>query len=109
MESGSYKHLLVEDRGAVRILSVNRPEALNALSGAVIDELIAAVEAIADDAAIRGVVITGAGPKSFVAGADIKEMSEMSPLEAMAFSEKGQAMMLALRSLPFPTLAAVNG
>ena len=82
----AFRNLTLADRGAVRTLTINRPEALNALSGAVIDELIAAVEAIADDAAIRGVVITGAGPKSFVAGADIAAMAPMSPSEAMNFA-----------------------
>ena len=67
--------LLVADRGAVRIITVNRPDKLNALNAATLDALLAAFTAAADDEPIRVVVLTGAGQKAFVAGADIAEMS----------------------------------
>ena len=88
----SYSHILfhVEESG-IALLTVNRPEKLNALSGAVIGELADAFGQVASDGAIRAVIVTGAGEKAFVAGADIRELAELSPYDARAFALRGQA------------------
>ncbi|HGG57371.1 MAG TPA: crotonase, partial [Nannocystis exedens] len=109
VESPSYTHLLVENRGAARVLTINRPEALNALNAAVLDDLIAAVEAAAEDPVVGGLVLTGAGRKSFIAGADIAAMVSMGPEEAMVFAGRGHAFGEMLSSLDKPVIAAVNG
>ena len=106
-----FESLTVEDRGVVRVVTVNRPAVLNALNAAVIAELTdASREARAAAAAgqIRGLVLTGAG-KAFVAGADIAAMSEMTEFEAREFARQGHAMGEAFASLPIPVIAAVNG
>ena len=92
----------------VAVLTVNRPEALNALNSAVLAELDAALDQVLADR-VRAVVLTGAGEKSFVAGADISEMSDMTPRQGQAFSELGNAVFRKLEKLPMPTIAAVNG
>lgn len=99
----------IEDRGPARVVTVDRPDVLNALSRAVIDALIDAIEAAANERSIRGLVITGAGTKAFVAGADIAAMSTMMPGEALAFASRGHALADLLTSLSIPAIAAVNG
>ena len=101
--------LLVADDGAVRTLTIHRPERLNALDSATIRALHAAFEAAADDPAVRVVVLTGSGPKAFVAGADIAEMSALSAVEARDFSLRGQRMMRFVEKMPKPVIAMVNG
>lgn len=93
--------------GTVRVVTIDRPEVLNALSEQVVDELTAVVEETARTGA-RGLLLTGAG-KAFVAGADIAAMAQMSPEQALAFSGKGHALGEMLEALPIPTVAAVNG
>jgi enoyl-CoA hydratase len=97
----------VEDR--VGLLTVNRPKALNALDGRTIGELAQVLDAVAGDRSVRALVLTGAGEKAFVAGADISEMAGLSPLEARSFAEAGQRAFARLEALPIPTVAAVNG
>ena len=92
----------------VATLTINRPEALNALNSQVLADLDAALDRVLIDHA-RVVVLTGAGEKSFVAGADISEMSDMTPRQGQAFSELGNAVFRKLERLPMPTIAAVNG
>ena len=92
----------------VACLTINRPEALNALNSAVLADLDAALDQVLADRA-RVVVLTGAGEKSFVAGADISEMSDMTPRQGQTFSELGNAIFRKLERLPMPTIAAVNG
>src|SRR5260370_28522832 len=106
----SYSHILfhVEESG-IALLTVNRPEKLNALSGAVIGELAEAFGQVASDGAIRGVIVTGAGDKAFVAGADIRELAELSPYDARAFALRGQAAFRQLETCGKPSVAAVNG
>jgi enoyl-CoA hydratase len=101
----------VEYAAADRIatVTVNRPEKLNALNDAVVGELRAAFERARDDAAAGAVILTGAGPKAFVAGADIAELAAMTPLGAAAVSAKGQAAMDAIEGCGKPVIAAVNG
>ena len=101
--------LLVADHGAVRVITVHRPETLNALNAATLDALHAAFAAAAEDEAIRVVVLTGAGPKAFVAGADIAEMTTLSPVQARDFSLRGQRMMRAVETMPKPVIAMING
>ena len=101
--------LLVADRGAVRVITVHRPEKLNALNAATLDALHVAFNAAAEDEAIRAVVLTGSGPKAFVAGADIAEMTSLSPVQARDFSLRGQRMMRAVETMPKPVIAMING
>jgi enoyl-CoA hydratase len=101
--------LLVADDGAVRTLTIHRPERLNALDSATIRALHKAFEAAANDSAVRVVVLTGSGPKAFVAGADISEMSALSAVEARDFSLRGQRMMRFVEKMPKPVIAMVNG
>ncbi len=97
-----------EKKGAVAIVTIDRAEALNALNGAVIDGFDRVLTRVAGDEAVRALVVTGAG-RAFVAGADIAEMKDMSPLEAEAFSARAHSVFGRLESLPIPTIAAVNG
>jgi len=101
--------LLTDDLGAVRRITVNRPDRLNALDRASLDALHVAFAAAAADPGVRAVLLTGAGPKAFVAGADIAEMSSLSAVEARDFSRHGQALMSRIERLGKPVLAAING
>lgn len=97
-----------EAEGAVAVLTINRPKALNALNSAVLDEINEAIDAIDLDA-VRALIITGAGEKSFVAGADIGEMSTLTKAEGEAFGKKGNDVFRKIETLPIPVIAAVNG
>lgn len=101
--------LLIDDTGAIRRIVVNRPERLNALDAATLDALHAAFDAAAAEPAVRVVVLTGAGPKAFVAGADIAQMNGLTPVEGRDFSLRGQRMMRRLEKMPKPVIAMVNG
>ena len=105
----AFENILYDKADGVAVLTVNRPRSLNALSHATLVEIDAAiVEAGADDT-VRGVIVTGAGEKAFVAGADISELGKLSPLQAEAYSAQGQAVMSRIESLGKPVIAAVNG
>ena len=93
----------------VALLTIDRPKALNALSPQVLRELFAALAAVEESRDTRCLLITGAGGKAFVAGADIAAMSSMSPGEAREFALKGHACMRMLELMPFPVVALVNG
>ena len=101
--------LQVADQGAVRILTIHRPDRLNALDSATLDALHFAADAAAADPSVRVVVLTGAGAKAFVAGADIAEMAALTPTQARDFSLRGQRMMRRFETLPKPVIAMVNG
>ncbi|HLG80480.1 MAG TPA: crotonase/enoyl-CoA hydratase family protein [Bradyrhizobium sp.] len=105
--------VLQETQGAVAILTLNRPEKLNALSYALIDRMMQRLDAIEDDAAVRAVIITGAGNRAFSAGADIAEFSasikEGADAAVKAFVRRGQAMTARMEAFPKPIIAAVNG
>src|SRR3954454_2238058 len=105
-----YAHLLFDrdDTGIVRI-TVNRPGKLNALSAAVVGELADAFGKIASEPSIRAAIVTGAGEKAFVAGADIKELAELSPAGARESALRGQGAFRLLETCGKPSVAAVNG
>ena len=98
----------VDLQGAVAVLTIDRPKALNALNPEVLADLKAAFEGI-DQNAVRCVVLTGAGDKSFVAGADIGSMSTMTKAEGEAFGKLGNDIFLMIEGFPLPVIAAVNG
>ncbi|MEO7251230.1 MAG: enoyl-CoA hydratase-related protein [Arenimonas sp.] len=104
-----FRNLLIDDRGAVRVITLNRPDKLNALNRDTIAELHDAFEAAAGDAAVRVVVLTGTGAKAFVAGADISEMQGLSPVQARDFSRFGQRLMVRIEQLGKPVIAMING
>ena len=97
-----------EVEGAVGVITINRPKALNALNSAVLDDLEAVLDAV-DLEAVRALVLTGAGEKSFVAGADIGEMSTLTKAEGEAFGKKGNDVFRKIETFPIPVIAAVNG
>ena len=97
-----------EVEGQIGIITINRPKALNALNSAVLDELDKTLDAV-DQEAIRCLILTGAGEKSFVAGADIGEMSTLTKAEGEAFGKKGHDVFRKLETFPIPVIAAVNG
>lgn len=105
----SYDNLLIEDTGGARWITLNRPEKLNALNGATLAELDHAMAAAASDDAVHAVVLTGAGEKAFVAGADIAELKTLGPIEAKEFALRGQAIFNRIEKLHKPAIAAVNG
>ena len=96
-----------EVEGQIGIITINRPKALNALNSAVLDE-DKTLDAV-DQEAIRCLILTGAGEKSFVAGADIGEMSTLTKAEGEAFGKKGNDVFRKLETFPIPVIAAVNG
>lgn len=102
------KFIKYEVEGAVGIITIERPKALNALNSAVLAELDATLDAV-DQNAIRCLILTGAGDKSFVAGADIGEMSSLTKAEGEAFGKKGNDVFRKLEIFPIPVIAAVNG
>ena len=94
--------------GPILTLTLNRPEALNALNAQVLDDLDAALDAV-DLSAVRCLIFTGTGDKAFAAGADIAAMANMTPEEAAAFSRRGNEVFRRIETFPLPTVAAVNG
>ena len=102
-------NLLLEKKGLYAVATINRPKALNALNSEVLSDLDELVRTVSADADIRALVITGSGEKAFVAGADIGEMSTLTPAEGEAFGKHGNDVFRKLETLPIPTIAAVNG
>ncbi len=104
-----FANILSKIEDGVGIVTVNRPKALNALDARTVEELVEAVETVRRDPAVRALVLTGAGDKAFVAGADIAAMSTMTPVQARRFADMGHRLGAALEGLEIPTVAAVNG
>ncbi|WP_352415779.1 enoyl-CoA hydratase-related protein [Oscillibacter ruminantium] len=98
----------LEHKGDIAVLTVNRPEALNALNDEVISQLDKVLDSI-DPASVRCLIVTGAGQKAFVAGADIAQMSGLTKAEGEAFGKHGNDVFRKLETLSVPTIAAVNG
>ncbi|MGI8477842.1 MAG: enoyl-CoA hydratase-related protein, partial [Thermomicrobiales bacterium] len=99
----------VEISEHIATITMNRPEALNAFDNGQLRAMTAAFRGIGGDRDVRAVILTGAGLKAFAAGADIKEMAEMTAAEGLAFARLGHAMALAIENLARPVIAAVNG
>jgi enoyl-CoA hydratase/carnithine racemase len=104
-----YETLLYEKREAIAYITINRPEKLNALNHRVIDELDACFTALAADNDVRAVILTGAGERSFVAGADLNELAVQTPVEGRKTSLRGQRVLDHIENLGKPVIAAVNG
>jgi enoyl-CoA hydratase len=104
----SMEYILYEANGAVGKITINREKALNALNSQVLDELNETLDSVNLDE-IRCLILTGAGAKSFVAGADIAEMSTLTKAEGEAFGKKGNDVFRKLETFPIPVIAAVNG
>ena len=105
----AYRNLEITHRGAVHTIVVNRPDKLNALNRETLNELTLAFAQAAQDDAVRVVVLTGAGEKAFVAGADIAEMNGYTPVQAQAFSRAGQRLMSSIERLGKPVIARIQG
>jgi len=103
------ENVLYEKKGPIAYVTINRPNVLNALNAKTISELRSAFEDARDDSGVRGVVFTGAGDKSFAAGADIGEMANDTPLTAEQKTRSGQALTDLIENLGKPVIAAVNG
>jgi enoyl-CoA hydratase len=106
----SYSNLTLDQPEAgIHVLTVSRPKALNALNKATLAEIAQALETVRADESSRALLITGAGEKAFIAGADIAQMQGYTPEEARAFSAQGMAVMHAIEALAVPVIAVVNG
>jgi len=106
----SYENILLTREDGVAVLTVNRPKVLNALNAQTLDEIAEAVAEVAADAAVRVLVVTGAGDRAFVAGADIREIEALeSGVDATAMALRGQSVFASLEQLPKPVIAAING
>ena len=105
----SYQNVLLEVAGGVATLTVNRPDKLNALNSATLSEMEQVFEHCRTSSEVRALVITGAGEKAFVAGADIKELSTMTPLSAKDLAYRGQRILARLEDLGKPSVAMING
>jgi len=103
------ENLLYEKKGAIAYVTLNRPKVLNALNQRTWEDLRAAFEDARDDAEVRGVILTGAGDKAFIAGADISELAQVTAVEAEKSSSYGQAVLNLIENLGKPVIAAVNG
>jgi enoyl-CoA hydratase len=104
-----FRHVIYEKNEGIATITLNRPEALNALSKEVVEEILRAVEDARTDENIRVVVLTGAGEKAFSAGADIKAMVGMTALKARELSSMGEKLCVTLENLEKPVIAAING
>jgi enoyl-CoA hydratase len=105
----AYRNLEIGNRAAVRTITVNRPDKLNALNLETLNELTLAFSQAAQDDSVRVVVLTGAGDKAFVAGADISQMNGYTPVQAQSFSRTGQRLMSSIERLGKPVIARIQG
>lgn len=105
----AFENLLLEKDGGTAVVTINRPKVLNALNADVLNELSAVVDQLEADEEVRVIILTGAGDKSFVAGADIAFMSKLTPLEAKDFARKGQMVFSKIENASKPVIAAING
>lgn len=103
------KYINIDVKNYIGTITINRPDALNAMNPEVVNELKKSVEQCIDDDVVGVIILTGAGDKAFVAGADIKAMQKMSSRQALEFSREGQEMTLTIENAPKPVIAAING
>lgn len=104
-----YQFLRLEKEDQIALLEIHRPEKLNALNYETISELFEALEEIRADSSLRALILTGAGDKAFVAGADIQELAKLTPLEGKKLSQRGQKLTREIENFPKPVIAAING
>lgn len=104
-----FNNLLLEVKNGVATITFNRPKALNAMNSITMGELYQAAKKCIDDEAVKVVILTGAGDKAFVAGADISEMQNLRPQAALSFMEQGQETLRFIETMPKPFIAAING
>lgn len=107
--SATFENLLVEHEAGVATVTINRPKVLNALNGPTLDELRRVILALKHDETVRVVVITGAGEKSFIAGADINELAVQTPVSGREHARKGQHVLDLIENMGKPVIAAING
>src|SRR6058998_2934778 len=105
----TYQTLLFEIKDGIAFVTINRPDKLNALNDQVILELSSAVDRLTTEAEIRGAILTGAGPKAFVAGADIGDLARQGPFDGKARAQRGQGVLRRLETCGKPVIAAING
>ncbi|HTY05959.1 MAG TPA: enoyl-CoA hydratase-related protein [Gemmatimonadales bacterium] len=105
----TYQTLLFDLKDGVAVVTINRPDKLNALNDQVMAELAHAADRITSEAEIKGAIITGSGPKAFVAGADISDLAKQGPFDGKARAMRGQAVLRRLETCGKPVIAAVNG
>ncbi len=100
---------VIFEKAAIATLTVNRPNALNALNRSVLEQITHVLREVRHDSAVRVLIVTGAGDRAFVAGADIAAMAKMSAVDGLEFSRLGHRVMATIEDLPIPVIAAVNG
>ncbi|HET7791380.1 MAG TPA: enoyl-CoA hydratase-related protein [Gemmatimonadales bacterium] len=105
----AYQTLLFDIRDGIAFITINRPDKLNALNDQVVAELGQAADRLAAEGAIRGAILTGAGPKAFVAGADIADLAKQGPFDGKARAQRGQGVLRRIETCGKPVIAAVNG
>jgi enoyl-CoA hydratase len=105
----TYSYIQFNNDDGIATVTISRPEALNALNSGTLEELSNVYDLIAGDEEIRVLILTGSGEKAFIAGADISELTTFNPLQARAFSRKGQAIIGKMQDLAIPVIAMVNG
>jgi enoyl-CoA hydratase len=103
------ENVRIETRDGVAIITIDRPKVLNALNAQTVAEIGEAFEQVRDDASVKAVILTGGGEKAFVAGADIAELAQMTPITGKATAEKGQGTFAKIERFPKPVIAAING
>lgn len=104
-----YTNLLLEKNGAVAVLTINRPKALNALNSDTVTELSTALDELGRDSSVKAVILTGSGEKAFIAGADISQMKDFNCMQARRFAQLGHAVFRKIELMPQPVIAAING
>ena len=109
MTLDTFEHIVVERDGGVGTITINRPKVLNALSTATLDELRRAILALKHDDGVRAVIITGAGDRSFIAGADINELAQQTPIGGREHAIRGQHVLDLIENMGKPVIAAING
>ena len=104
-----FENIRTENKDGILIITIDRPKVLNALNAQTVDELRLAFKNAREDDAVRCVILTGAGEKAFVAGADIRELAQMTPITGKAIAERGQRTFLSIERFPKPVIGAING